>query len=67
VPPKDEYEAEASTIIPRLKDANSSDDVRRTVHQEFLRWFESEGTVGAESAYDGIAQEIWDKFMKPAG
>lgn len=30
--PKDEYEPEAGSIIPRLKDANSAEDVRRIVH-----------------------------------
>lgn len=62
--PKDEYEPEVGTIIPRLKDVNSLDDVRRIVHQEFLRWFETEETTGPESSYNGIAQEIWDKFVK---
>jgi len=58
--PKDEYEPEVGTIIPRLKGAKSPDDVRRIVHQEFLRWFEAEETTGPESAYNDIAQEIWD-------
>ncbi len=64
--PKDEYEPEVGTIIPRLKDANCPDDVRRIVHQEFLHWFEAEETTGPEPSYNGIAQEIWDKFIKPA-
>jgi hypothetical protein len=55
--PNGEYEAEAGTIIPRLKDANSSDDVRRIVHQEFLRWFNNPQTAGPESAYNGIAKK----------
>lgn len=62
--PKDEYEPEVGTIIPRLKDANGPDDVRRIVHQEFLRWFGAEEQAGPESAYRDIAQEIWDKLMK---
>jgi hypothetical protein len=61
--PKDEYEPEVSTIIPRLKDANSAEDVRRIVHEEFLHWFDSEETAGPESAYSGIAQDIWTTFM----
>lgn len=62
--PKDEYEPEISTIIPHLKDANSPDDVRRIVHQEFLHWFGGEETAGPESAYNDIANEIWEKFLK---
>ena len=61
--PKDEYEPEVSTIIPRLKDANSAEDVRRIVHEEFLHWFDGEDTAGPESAYSRIAQDIWTTFM----
>lgn len=62
--PKDEYESEVSTIIPKLKNATGPNDVRRIVHQEFLRWFEDEQTAGPEFAYNAIACEIWEKFMK---
>lgn len=61
--PKEEYELEVGTIIPHLKDAKNSDDVRRIVHEEFLRWFDGEETAGPESAYNSIALEIWDTFM----
>jgi len=61
--PKDEYEAEVSTIIPRLKDATTVEDVRRIVHEEFLHWFDGEGTAGPESAYSSIAKDIWETFM----
>lgn len=63
--PKDEYETEVSTIIPRLKDATTVEDVRRIVHEEFLRWFDDEENAGPESAYSGLAQDIWDSFMAP--
>jgi hypothetical protein len=62
--PKDEYESEVSTVIPKLKDATGPDDVRRIVHQEFLRWFEDEQTAGPECAYSAIACEIWERFIK---
>lgn len=62
--PKDEYESEVSTIIPKLKFATGPDDVRRIVHQEFLHWFGDEQTAGPESAYDAIGCEIWEKFIK---
>ena len=61
--PKDEYEPEVSTIIPRLENADSADQVRRIVHEEFLHWFDGEQTAGPESAYSDIAQEIWETFM----
>jgi len=31
---------------------------------EFLHWFEDEQTAGPESAYNAIACEIWEKFVK---
>jgi hypothetical protein len=62
--PKDEYAPEVGTIIPRLQDAKSPDDVRRIQHEEFLRWFDAEETIGREAAYDAVAHEIWDKFLK---
>jgi hypothetical protein len=62
--PEDEYEPEVGTILPRLSDAKSPDDVRRIVHEEFLRWFGAEETTGSEAAYDPIAHEIWDKLLK---
>jgi hypothetical protein len=62
--PKDEYESEVSTIIPKLKGAAGPDDVRRIVHKEFLHWFGDEQTAGPESAYSAIACEIWEKFIK---
>jgi len=52
-----------STVIPRLKDANSAEDVKRIVHEEFLRWFDGEETAGPASAYSRIAQDIWNTFM----
>ena len=61
--PKDEYEPEVSTIIPRLKEAKSAEDVRRLVYREFLRWFDGEETAGPEAAYSSIAQDIWETFM----
>jgi hypothetical protein len=62
--PEDEYESEVSTIIPKLKGATGPDDVRRIVHEEFLHWFGDEQTAGPESAYNAIASEIWEKFIK---
>ncbi|HVV17423.1 MAG TPA: hypothetical protein VHH90_09495 [Polyangia bacterium] len=40
----DEYKPEVDTILPRLRDGQSVDDVQRIIHEEFVRWF------GVESA-----------------
>src|SRR6476620_1330472 len=54
----DEYESEARTILPRLKNCHSADDVMTVVHEEFERWFDPD-TVGEKESYRTIAEEIW--------
>lgn len=54
----DEYEPEVGTILPRLKKCDSVGEVRKVIHQEFLRWFDPE-TAGSEETYEVMAQEIW--------
>jgi len=53
----DEYDPEAGTIIPRLRDAGSEDDILDIVHEEFVRWFGSDIT-GERDAYQSIAADI---------
>ena len=59
----DEYEPEVETILPRLGGCHSADDVRRVVHQEFVRWFDS-GIAGPEDHYGKIAIEIWERWQR---
>jgi hypothetical protein len=40
--PEDEYDVELRTILPRLREAKSPDDVQRIVHEEFVHWFSAE-------------------------
>lgn len=54
----DEYDAEAGTVIPRLKTCTSADDVTTVVHEEFVRWF-GEETAGERSRYTSLAKDIW--------
>jgi hypothetical protein len=54
----DEYESEARTILPRLKTCHSVEDVLNVVHEEFLKWFDSE-SVGAKETHRKIAEDIW--------
>jgi hypothetical protein len=54
----DEYEPEAETILPRLRDCRSREDVVRVVHQEFSRWF-GEDTAGAPERYQKLASDVW--------
>jgi hypothetical protein len=54
----DEYSPEAGSIVPRLQDVGTAEDVRRVVHEEFVRWFD-EDTAAPASRYQAIAEEIW--------
>jgi hypothetical protein len=54
----EEYNSEAGTILPRLKSCHGADEVRRVVHEEFVRWFDV-NTAGSSERYQQIAVEIW--------
>jgi hypothetical protein len=54
----DEYHPEVGTILPRLSACESSDDVLRVVHEEFIRWFGAP-TAGPREHYQEIALGIW--------
>src|SRR5215471_7106167 len=58
----DEYDPEAGTILPRLRNCESASDVQRIVHEEFVRWFDA-GNAGPEERYTLIAFEIWELYV----
>jgi len=58
----DEYEPEVRTILPRLRDCRSVDDVRRVVHEEFVKWFD-DSTAGPAEKYQSIAERIWEEVV----
>lgn len=53
----DEYDPEVRTILPRLADCYSVDDVQDVVSEEFRRWFGPAPTE-RRAAYRGIAERI---------
>jgi len=59
--PEDEYDPEVGTILPRIKEASSVEELCKIVHSEFVHWF-GQPTAGPLSAYSGIAKEIWHKY-----
>jgi hypothetical protein len=61
--PKDEYEPEVETIVPRLSAAENAADVTRIVWDEFGRWFGAASTTGPESAYQPLVQEVWELLV----
>jgi hypothetical protein len=60
----DEYEPEVGTILPRLRDAGSTKELSRIIHEEFFRWFNGDDLVGPPAKYDKIAEEIWNAYQK---
>lgn len=63
--PDDEYEPEVSTVLPRLHEALAVDDVRRIVHEEFVRWFGAD-LAGPAEHYAAAAQAIWREWSAAA-
>jgi hypothetical protein len=59
----DEYEPEASTILPRLRTCNSAEDVLTVLHEEFTRWFDAD-IAGPRERYSTIANEVWALWQK---
>lgn len=53
----DEYSPEVSTILPRLTDCSSPDDVQTVVSEEFRRWF-GPALVERRADYRPIAERI---------
>ena len=53
----DEYEAEAGTILARLRADMTPEDATSIVHEEFVRWF-SRADAGPKEKYSLIAAEI---------
>ena len=54
----DEYEPETGTILPRLRECRTVDDVRSIVHEEFVHWFGAD-TAGSAEKYASVAKRIW--------
>ncbi len=59
----DEYDTEASTILPRLRDSRSSADMRIVIHEEFCRWFDAP-TVGSIEKYTRASERIWQMWRQ---
>jgi len=56
------YDPATGTILPRLKDAHSADDVQVLVYEEFCRWFARE-PAGDIGRYEEVSAIIWDAWL----
>jgi len=61
----DEYDTEASTILPRLRQCGSPDDIRNVIYEEFCRWFDVP-TAGSIEKYTRASERIW-QIWKESG
>ncbi len=57
------YKSEVGTILPRLKEAHSVEDVRKILHEEFVFWF-SPHLAGPEEKYQLIAVDVWAAYQR---
>lgn len=62
--PADEYSPEIGTIVPRVANARSVDDVTAVLHEEFLRWFGEETAGLTQAAYEAPARHIWGAVLE---
>lgn len=61
--PADEYGPEIGTIVPRVVNAQSVEEVTTVLHEEFLRWF-GDDTAGPPHAYEAPAGKIWKALLE---
>lgn len=64
----DEYDPEAATIVGRLREARSVEDVERIVREELVRWFGEPSITSARAkrVLKPLAEEIWHVRQRPA-
>ena len=58
-----EYSSEVNSILPRLENAKSVEDVHKAIYEEFVHWFNATGERSA-SKYEPIAKEIWELLQE---
>ena len=61
--PADEYGPEIGTIVPRVMNSQSIEEVTTVLHEEFLRWF-GDDTAGPRHAYQAPASKVWKALLE---
>ncbi len=61
--PADEYSPEIGTIVPRVGNAQSVDEITAVLYEEFVRWFGND-TAGPRQAYEAPARQIWPAVLE---
>ena len=57
------YTPEVNTLLPRLKEAQSADNLIRIVREELIAWFGS--TAVRHDGSQGIGRTLWDPIQQP--
>jgi hypothetical protein len=55
-----EYDGEIGTILPRLGDCESSEDVQAVIAEEFSRWFNGGGKFPQH--FRATAERVWEAW-----
>ena len=63
---KDEYDAEAETIVIALPSAAGPEDVKALTHEAFVHWFGT-ATAGPLERYVAVAPDIWSLWRSSQG
>lgn len=58
-----EYDPEVRTILPRLGEAATVEDLTSILHEEFVRWF-SPHIAGPPSRYQPLAEDLWEAYLR---
>ena len=61
--PADEYGPEIGTIVPRVVNAQSIEELTTVLHEEFVRWF-GDDTAGPRHPYEAPARKIWEALLE---
>jgi hypothetical protein len=57
----EEYAPEVGTVLPRLKNAKSKQDIQDIIYEEFVFWFGSKPIYNRDS-YELIANDVWNAY-----
>ncbi|QOR61027.1 hypothetical protein ACM66Z_06090 [Sulfurovum sp. ST-21] len=55
----DEYDLEAATILSRIKEVHTKEELADIVFEEFQSWY-GKDAVGERKKYEAMAAEIWE-------
>jgi len=56
-----EYEPEAATILPRLRECGTADEAHAVVYEELDRWFGPD--IGDRQRYRRTSERIWQAWL----